>query len=400
MMKKLNKISTVATIFALVIAIIIGFCAPSFAKDIEYIGTRYLKVLKFLIGPVIICSIACAMLKKNKDSKFLVGKTVAIFIIMFVTTFLLCSGIVALAKPGSSFSSSIDSSSSKLADFSIKSILLNLIPNDLEKFFFAGNIFFIIVVTLIIFFIISKTKIREKTYEVMKDFKKGVDFALNVVVLLTPFAVVSLLSNMIVNYDTSMFNMGLRYILYAYGLSILTIILVMILPVWFIAKINPLTYIRKVAKVWLFTISSCSSAATLPYTIKTCNEEFGIDEKITDVVVPLGCTIHMCGGAVSFALLGFFVAQLTGNYITFPLFMLMLVSATLINMAAPGIPGGGVVIGMTYLSILNLPFEGFYGLYAGMYKLLDMSYTTLNVTGDICANILLNHFENNKKKEK
>ena len=394
MMKKLNKISSIATIVALIVAIIIGFCAPSFATDIEYIGTRYLKVLKFLIGPVIICSIACAMLKKNKDSKFLVGKTVVIFIIMFVTTFLLCSGIVALAKPGSSFSSSIDSSSSNLADFSIKSILLNLIPNDLEKFFFAGNIFFIIVVTLIIFFIISKTKIREKTYEVMKDFKKGVDFALNVVVLLTPFAVVSLLSNMIVNYDTSMFNMGLRYILYAYGLSILTIILVMILPVWFIAKINPLTYIRKVAKVWLFTISSCSSAATLPYTIKTCNEEFGIDEKITDVVVPLGCTIHMCGGAVSFALLGFFVAQLTGNYITFPLFMLMLVSATLINMAAPGIPGGGVVIGMTYLSILNLPFEGFYGLYAGMYKLLDMSYTTLNVTGDISANILLNHFEN------
>lgn len=399
-MKKLNKISSIATIVALLLAILIGFTAPSFAKNIEYIGTRYIKILKFLIGPVIVCSVACSILKKNKGSKFLVGKTVILFILMFVTTFLLSSLIVYLAKPGSSFVSSGIVEPNKFADFSIKSILLNLLPRDVEKFFFAGNIFFIIVVTLVISFILSKTKFSEKCYFVMKGAKKGVDVALNVAVLLTPFAVLSLVSNMIVNYDTATFNVGIRYVLYAYGLSVLAIILVMILPVWLIAKINPLTYIKKVAKVWVFTISSCSSAATLPYTIKTCNEQFGVDEKITDVVVPLGCTIHMCGGAVSFALLGFFVAQLGGVSVTLGMFLLMLASATLINMAAPGIPGGGVVIGITYLSLLGLPFEGFYGLYAGMYKLLDMSYTTLNVTGDISANILLDHYEKNKNNKK
>ena len=108
----------------------------------------------------------------------------------------------------------------------------------------------------------------------------------------------------------------------------------------------------------------------------------------------------MCGGAVSFALLGFFVAQFTGATVTFPMFMLMLLCATLINMAAPGIPGGGVVIGLSYLTIFGFEVESFFGIYSGIYKLLDMSYTTLNVTGDISANILLNHFESKKAKTK
>ena len=137
------------------------------------------------------------------------------------------------------------------------------------------------------------------------------------------------------------------------------------------------------------TLTTCSSAATLPYTIKVCNEEFGVPEKVTNIVVPLGCTIHMCGGAVSFALLGIFTSQLFGVPITFGTFMIMIISATLINMAAPGIPNGGIVIGATYLSILGIPLT-FIGLYSGIYKLLDMAYTTLNVTGDVTANILIN----------
>mgnify|MGYP003304181709 CR=1 FL=1 len=116
---------------------------------------------------------------------------------------------------------------------------------------------------------------------------------------------------------------------------------------------------------------------------------FGISNKITDIVVPLGCTIHMCGGAVSFALLGLFTSQMFGVEISFVTYLVMILSATMINMAAPGIPNGGIVIGATYLSMLNIPLS-FIGFYSGIYKLLDMAYTTLNVTGDITANILIN----------
>ena len=108
----------------------------------------------------------------------------------------------------------------------------------------------------------------------------------------------------------------------------------------------------------------------------------------TDIIVSLGCAINFCGGAVSFAILGLFCSELFGVDINIMTYILMLITALLINMAAPGIPNGGVVIGATYLSIFNIPLD-FIGFYSGIYKMLDMSYTTLNVTGDITASILL-----------
>ena len=185
--------------------------------------------------------------------------------------------------------------------------------------------------------------------------------------------------------------MGAKYILVAYLCSIITLIVIMILPVWIFAKINPITYIKKIYKVWIITLTTCSSAATLPYTIKVCNEKLGIDKKITDIVVPLGCTIHMCGGSVSFALLGLFCSSLFGIDINITNYLFMLIVSLLINMAAPGIPNGGIIIGATYLSMFNIPLT-FMGFYSSIYKLLDMAYTTLNVTGDITANVLINRY--------
>ena len=96
----------------------------------------------------------------------------------------------------------------------------------------------------------------------------------------------------------------------------------------------------------------------------------------------------MCGGAVSFALLGLFCAKLYGIEMGIGSWFFMALAAMLINMAAPGIPGGGIVIGASYLSMMGIPL-GFMGFFSGIYKFLDMVYTTLNVTGDISANILI-----------
>jgi len=396
MSKKINKILTIANIAALLLAFLVGFLLPNFAIAIKPIGNWFIYALKVVIGPIIFCSMSSFLLNRDKNNKFIIGKTVLLFIIMFVVTFLITSLIVFIAKPGSNFAITGTGSSSKQADFSITSIHKNLLPQSIDDFFQGKCIFFIIVLTLLIAFIISLTPAKKSYAKGVATFKKYVDALLKLIMFVCPFAILSLVSNLIVSYDTKTFQMGLMYILFAYGLSIIAIIIVMIIPVWIISGINPISYIRRASKVWLMTITTCSSAATLPYTIKVCNEDFGVDEKITNVVVPLGCTIHMCGGAVSFSLLGFFVAQMSGISVTIPMFLLMILSATLINMAAPGIPGGGVVIGFTYLSIFGFPVDTFYGVYAGIYKFLDMSYTTLNVTGDISANVILDTFEKRK----
>ena len=62
--------------------------------------------------------------------------------------------------------------------------------------------------------------------------------------------------------------------------------------------------------------------------------------------------------------------------------------STLMSIAAPGIPGGGIVTGAIFLNLLNLPMD-LMGPIAGMYRLIDMSHTTLNVSGDVLGTLFV-----------
>jgi len=383
------------TLIGLALGIVFGLCLPQYTSSISFIGTYYVTFLKYMIVPVVFTSIALSIYNSRNFKDKLVIKTIILFIIMFVTTFLLSSLIVTIINPASGFKFESVEWSGQTTNITIQSLFLNLIPKDLKKFLTGGYLFSVIIASFIIGLICSKFKSLEGVMEVISKIKEFLFKVLEYFMYTTPIAVFALISNTIANYGSILLGVGVKYILTAYLCSIITLVVVMILPVLLICKMNPIEFIKKTYRIWLMTVTTCSSAATLPYTIKLCKEDLNIPEKITDVVVPLGCTIHMCGGAVSFSLLGLFCAKLFGVEINLTTYLLMIISSVLINMSAPGIPNGGVVIGATYLQLLGIPLD-FIGFYSGIYKLLDMVYTTLNVTGDITANVILN---NQTKKE-
>lgn len=382
-----NKL-TVATFIGLILGIALGLWFPQFADKIDFIGKFYITFLKYMVVPVVFTTIAVSIYESRDFKGSLVSSTVALFIVMFVLTFLLSSVLIVLINPGSGFTMELSHWTGHTTQIGIGGVLLNLLPQNLQKFLTGGYLFFVIVLAAIVGYIFALSKSGSAAMEIIKKIKNFLFKVLEYFMYITPFAVCSLLSNTVAKYGAIYLGLGAKYIATAYICSLVATVVVMILPVLYFAKISFATFLAKVHKIWIITVSTCSSAATLPYTIKICREEFGIPDKITDVVVPLGCTIHMCGGAVSFSLLGLFCAQIFGVEITFGKYLLMLISALLINMAAPGIPNGGIVIGATYLEILGVPLD-FIGFYSGIYKLLDMVYTTLNVTGDVTANVII-----------
>lgn len=136
------------------------------------------------------------------------------------------------------------------------------------------------------------------------------------------------------------------------------------------------------------TMSTTSSAATLPTTIRVSTEDLGAPEYISNFTLPIGCTINMCGGACSFCCLSLFVSDFYSLDLPLIQFAAMAVAATLINMAAPGIPGGGIVLMTSFLTMFGLPLD-LIGPIAAFYRLLDMAFTTINVEGDIAANLII-----------
>ena len=390
-----NKILNITIFVGLVLAIIGGVFFPSVVKGLSFLGTIYVNLLKFIIVPIIFSSIMVTIYNSQKSkSKFLL-KTVILFIMMFLVTFLLTSLILFIVKPGVNFNFDAVAWDGKVEAFKLSDIIVNLFPTNIVSLFASGSLFSIIVLAAILGFISYKVDNGDAVIKFVDGIKNIFYKLLEYIMYITPLGVFSLLGSAIANYGSVIFGAGLKYILFAYLCSFVTLLVVMIIPACIYGKINIFQFIKKMLKVWVMSVTTCSSQATLPTTIKTCEKEFNIPSKLSNITVPLGCTIHMCGGAVSFALLGIFCSQMFNIDITFYKYLLMIISALLINMAAPGIPNGGIVIGASYLSLLNIPIS-FVGFYSGIYKLLDMAYTTLNVTGDVTAAIIVNKI--NKKR--
>lgn len=385
MKKAFNKI----VLLSLILGVIGGIYLPDFFKEISFLGTIYINLLKFMIIPIIFTTITVSIYNSIKIKNNILLKTLLTFLIMFVVSFLITSLLVVIINPAANFNFNDVKWTGEVINFNLSNVIINLFPTNLVSMIEGNQIFPAILFASIFGYSASKVKDGKKSIDIIESFREVFNKILEYIIYLTPIGVFALIGNTVALYGTSIIDMGAKYIGMAYLSSSVVLICVMIIPVWVIAKINPIKYVKKIYKVWLITISTCSSAATLPYTIKVCNDELNIPKKVTDIVVPLGCTIHMCGGAVSFALLGLFTSSLFGIEINMFSYLMMLISATLINMAAPGIPNGGIVIGATYLSMFNIPLN-FIGFYSGIYKLLDMAYTTLNVTGDISANVIIN----------
>ena len=382
----MNKKLTWFIFGGFILGIILALIIPQLFITISFIGTIYINLLKIMIIPILFFGIVIALNNSNNSSKITI-KTIILFIIMFTLSFLINSGVVSILQPGTNFQFIEVTWEGTLASLTFKDFILSIIPSNILVA--ATNNQILPTILFSFGFGVALKKINNSAFNnwfinMNEIFNK----ILSWIMWLTPIGVFVLIGNTVATFGSATILSALTYIGMAWLGCLIIMILVMIVPVCIYCKISPLTYIKKVSKIWMMTLSTCSSAATLPETISVCNKDFNIPEEITNIVVPLGCTIHMCGGAISFSLLAIFTAQMYGIPITLPIYLTMLIAALLINMGAPGIPGGGIVIGATYLTLLGLPIS-FIGFYAGIYRLLDMAYTTMNVTGDITANCII-----------
>ena len=380
------------TLLCLALGILSGLFLKPLVTSLSFIGTIYINLLKFLIGPIVFSSIVPTIYASSKKKDATLRMAILTYMAMFIATFLLTSLAVTLLDPAKGFTFPAAEWNGQTQSLSVQEIIINLFPNNLVSIFAETKLFAIILFAYMLGLCAGKVKDGDKLIKGVEILRDVFFRILEYIMVLTPLAVFALIGNTVASYGLTVIGVGLRYIATAYLCGLITVAVVMILPVWVSAGISPLQYLKKVYKVWLVSLTTCSSAATLPTTMKVCEEEFGVSKEVVDIVSPLGCTIHMCGGAVSFALLGLFCSRMYGVAIDLPTYLMMVVFALLINMSAPGIPNGGVVIGASYLSLLSIPLD-FIGFYSGLYKILDMLYTTLNVTGNITANVILNHLK-------
>jgi Na+/H+-dicarboxylate symporter len=142
----------------------------------------------------------------------------------------------------------------------------------------------------------------------------------------------------------------------------------------------------------LIAFTTCSSSATLPVSMKSVEENLGVDKDVASFVLPLGATINMDGTAIYQGVCAVFVAQVYGLDLTLGQQLTVILTGTLASIGAAGVPGAGLIMLTMVLQSINLPLEGI-ALIAGIDRVLDMARTTINVTGDASAAVIVDYSE-------
>jgi len=138
--------------------------------------------------------------------------------------------------------------------------------------------------------------------------------------------------------------------------------------------------------------SSSSSAAALPVTMECVTENMKVSKSVADFVLPIGATMNMNGTSLYQAVATVFLAQMHGIELEFSQYLMIVVTATLASVGSAAVPSAGLVMLVMVLSAIGLN-PAWIGILFPVDRILDMSRTVVNVTGDATVSAAIDHWE-------
>lgn len=161
--------------------------------------------------------------------------------------------------------------------------------------------------------------------------------------------------------------------------------------VFFLGGKSPWEFLAKVRDVQLLAFSTSSSAAVMPLSIETAEKKLKVRHSVAQFLIPLGATINMDGTALYQGAATVFLAQVYGVELGLASLVLVTVTAVSASIGAPATPGVGIVILAMVLESVGIPTAGI-ALIIGVDRILDMSRTAINVSGDLTACVVMNRW--------
>ncbi len=207
---------------------------------------------------------------------------------------------------------------------------------------------------------------------------------IEMIMKVAPYAVACLLFN-----NTARFGLDL---LQALAWFVVTVLLglslhmfgVYSLSVYFLSRMSPLEFFRRIKTVMLTAFSTSSSNATLPTALRVSEENLGVPQEINSFVLTVGATANQNGTALYEGVTVLFLAQLAGIDLTVGQQLMVVYLAILGGIGTAGVPSGSIpfIIGVLVTIGVN---PALIAIILGVDRILDMCRTTLNVTGDLTA---------------
>ena len=394
----------ISLILGAIFGIILCYMVPSshikddiIVEGILYvIGQGFIRLMKMLVVPLVFCSLVCGSMSIGDTKKLgTVGvRTLVFYLFTTALAVTVALSVGNIINPGVGLDmSAVQSNAADVQSMEATSLTdtLLIIPDNPINSLANGNMLQIIVFALIVGIILAK--LGERTETVGNFFSQFNDIMMEMTMMvmsLAPIGVFCLISRTFANIGFSAFVPLAKYMIgVLIALAIQCFVVYMALLKVF-TGLNPIIFIKNFFPVMAFAFSTATSNATIPMSIDTLSKKMGVSKKISSFTIPLGATINMDGTAIMQGVAVVFAAQAFGIHLSLTDYLTVIGTATLASIGTAGVPSVGLVTLTMVFNSVGLPVEAI-GLIMGIDRILDMTRTAVNITGDaVCTTIVAN----------
>jgi len=395
----LNKI-----LLGLFLGLLAGIAFQSHISEVKPVGTAFLRLIQMIVVPLVLASLIVGTASLG-DPKKLGRIGIKTFTFYLTTTAVAITIGLLLAnvfRPGSGIDPQVQAQLMQnyqgLATEKISRVgggagvmetLLNIIPTNPADA--LSNARMLQIIFFAIFTGIALTVVpKEKAQPVIKFFDGFNEAMLQIVhmaIKLAPYGVFALIADAVGSFGLAIIFTLFKYtVVTTAGLVLLTFIYPIFAKIF--AGFSPWQYLKAIRPAQVIAFSTSSSSATLPVSMEVAEENLGVSNNIASFVLPLGATVNMDGTALYQGVASVFIAQVYGIHLGITDQLTIVLMATLASIGTAAAPGVGLLMLVMILKQVGIPLEGI-ALILSVDRLLDMFRTTVNVSSDLTASVVV-----------
>ena len=401
MSEKKNAIGNLGLwiIGATIAGAITGLVMGESAKALAPIGDLFMTLIKMIVVPMVFFSLVggAASLGNSRSAGKIGVVTFAYYGI--TTAVAVALGIIAseLFTPGAGINMQSISGAAIDIDMSQShsipgfwETVIGFVPVNPFAALVEGNILQTIVFALFVGFGLSVLEEEKKEF-MKKFFNFFTEIFIKIMMAIMYVAPVGVFALMADATGTFGYDMLVKIlyliILYVAVLAVVTFVMIGGTVAMFSKKVGYIQFFKSMWKCQVFAFSTASSMATLPLNMKTCRDEFGLNQGTVSFALPLGATINMNGNAAYYAMAACFIAQMYGVELSASQYIAIIITSTLGAVGQAGVPGPTLLV-VAVLVSAGIPIDALPILF-GVDRIFDMLRTAVNITSDAaCATIV------------
>ncbi len=268
--------------------------------------------------------------------------------------------------------------------------LLAIVPSNVIAAAAANDILAIMFFALFfgIGLMLVRTPATEQLQKVIEGLFEVSMKLIGIVIRMAPLAVACFMFNLAALFGWELLvRLGAYVAVVLLALS-LHMIVVYSIAIKFLGGMSPIYFFRQVQEAMVMAFSTSSSNATLPTALRVAETKLNLPPTVARFVLTIGSTANQNGTAIFEGVTVLFLAQFFGVELALGQQVMVLLVCILGGIGTAGVPAGSLPVVALVLAMVGVPPEGI-GLVLGVDRFLDMCRTTLNVTGDLVAAVVV-----------